>query len=148
MVQSQFFVMLDAVNLGGDGNKFALNHCSNNRLSGRRHGLYQAGLSRAQRITQRSCQGSRDGRRPQACEGHALALTARTTVSNTATPLSDSNRSVSLVSGARRQHTAGGNRPSQPADVAQVVEALGRLRGLSANDEAKLVRGNLRALLS
>lgn len=43
--------------------------------------------------------------------------------------------------------TRTGDKPSRPADVAHVVEVLGRLRGLSADDVANLVRGNLRALL-
>jgi TatD DNase family protein len=43
--------------------------------------------------------------------------------------------------------TRAGDRPSQPADVAGVVEALGRLHGLPATHVANLVRDNLRALL-
>jgi len=43
--------------------------------------------------------------------------------------------------------TRTGDRPSQPADVASVVEALGRLHGLPADDVAVLIRDNLRALL-
>ncbi len=43
--------------------------------------------------------------------------------------------------------TRTGDRPSQPTDVAVVVEALGRLRGLRAADVAQVVRDNLRALL-
>lgn len=43
--------------------------------------------------------------------------------------------------------TRAGDRPSQPADVAGAVEALGRLHGLPASDVAKLIRDNLRALL-
>lgn len=37
--------------------------------------------------------------------------------------------------------------PSRPADVAVVVEALGRLHRLPAEDVARMVRGNLRSLL-
>lgn len=38
--------------------------------------------------------------------------------------------------------TRTGDKPSRPADVAHVVEVLGRLRGLSADDAAaNLVRG-------
>ena len=43
--------------------------------------------------------------------------------------------------------TRTGDRPSQPADVAGVVESLGHLHGLPASDVANLVRDNLRALL-
>lgn len=43
--------------------------------------------------------------------------------------------------------TRAGDRPSQPADVAGVVESLGRLHGLPATNVANLVRDNLRALL-
>lgn len=43
--------------------------------------------------------------------------------------------------------TRTGDRPSQPADVTFVVEALGRLHGLPAGDVARMVRGNLRALV-
>ncbi len=43
--------------------------------------------------------------------------------------------------------TREGARPSQPADVTVVVEALGRLHGLPAADVASLIRDNLRALL-
>ncbi len=43
--------------------------------------------------------------------------------------------------------TRTGERPSEPADVTFVVEALGRLRGLPAGDVACMVRNNLRALL-
>jgi TatD DNase family protein len=39
------------------------------------------------------------------------------------------------------------NRPSQPADVTVVVEALGRLHGLQAADVARMVRDNVRELL-
>lgn len=44
--------------------------------------------------------------------------------------------------------TRTGNRPSQPADVAAVVEGLGRLHGLAASDIAQLVRRNLQTLLA
>ncbi|RYH50061.1 MAG: TatD family deoxyribonuclease [Alcaligenaceae bacterium] len=43
--------------------------------------------------------------------------------------------------------TRTGERPSQPADVTVVVEALGRLHGLLAADVARKVRDNLRAVL-
>lgn len=43
--------------------------------------------------------------------------------------------------------TRTGDRPSQPADVASVVEALGRLHGRPASDLARIIRDNLRALL-
>ncbi len=43
--------------------------------------------------------------------------------------------------------TRTGDRPSQPADVTFVVEALGRLHGLPAVDVARMVRGNLRTLV-
>ena len=43
--------------------------------------------------------------------------------------------------------TRTGDRSSQPADVAVVVEALGRLHGLPAADVASLIRNNLRVLL-
>ncbi|MDS4019503.1 MAG: Qat anti-phage system TatD family nuclease QatD [Candidatus Competibacter sp.] len=43
--------------------------------------------------------------------------------------------------------TRTGDKPSQPADVVRVVEALGRLRGLPAADVASIIRGNLRVLL-
>lgn len=43
--------------------------------------------------------------------------------------------------------TRTGERPSQPADVATVVESLGRLHSLSATDMARAVRDNLRLLL-
>jgi TatD DNase family protein len=42
--------------------------------------------------------------------------------------------------------TRTGERPSQPADVAAVVEGLGRLHGLPADEVSRMVRGNLRAL--
>src|SRR3546814_14065790 len=42
--------------------------------------------------------------------------------------------------------TRAGDRPSQPADVAGVVGALGRLHGLPATNCAKLVSDKLRAL--
>lgn len=38
-------------------------------------------------------------------------------------------------------------RPSKPADVAAVVEALGRLHGMSASTVAATIRSNLRSLL-
>lgn len=41
-----------------------------------------------------------------------------------------------------------GERPSQPADVAVVVEALGRLHGLPAAEVASVIRDNLRTLLA
>ncbi len=44
--------------------------------------------------------------------------------------------------------TRTGERPSQPADVAVVAEALGRLHGLPAADVASVIRDNLRALLA
>ncbi len=44
--------------------------------------------------------------------------------------------------------TRTGERPSQPVDVAIVVEALGRLRGMQAAEMADVIRGNLRALLA
>ena len=44
--------------------------------------------------------------------------------------------------------TRTGKRPSQPVDVAVVVEALGRLRGMQAAEMADVIRGNLRALLA
>lgn len=43
--------------------------------------------------------------------------------------------------------TRAGDRPSQPTDVAVVVEGLGRLHGLPAVDMARVVRGNLRMVL-
>lgn len=43
--------------------------------------------------------------------------------------------------------TRTGERPSQPTDVAVVVEGLGSLHGLPAVDVARVVRGNLQALL-
>lgn len=43
--------------------------------------------------------------------------------------------------------TRSGDRPSQPSDVATVVEALGRLHGLPASGVASLIRDNLQALL-
>jgi TatD DNase family protein len=43
--------------------------------------------------------------------------------------------------------TRTGERASRPADVASVVEALGRLHGLPAADVARRVRDNLRELL-
>ena len=43
--------------------------------------------------------------------------------------------------------TRTGERPSQPADVTVVVDALGRLHGLPAADVARMVRDNLRELL-
>ena len=43
--------------------------------------------------------------------------------------------------------TRTGQRPSQPADVTVVVEALGRLHGLQAADVARMVQDNLRELL-
>lgn len=43
--------------------------------------------------------------------------------------------------------TRTGERPSQPVDVAVVVEGLGRLHGQSAADVARIVRDNLRTLL-
>ena len=39
--------------------------------------------------------------------------------------------------------TRTGERPSQPVDVAIVVEALGRLRGMQAAEKADVIRGNL-----
>jgi TatD DNase family protein len=44
--------------------------------------------------------------------------------------------------------TRTGERTSQPADVAVVVEALGRSRGLPAAKVASVIRDNLRALLA
>lgn len=44
--------------------------------------------------------------------------------------------------------TCTGERPSKPADVAGVVEGLGRLHGLPTGDVARVVRDNLRILLS
>lgn len=44
--------------------------------------------------------------------------------------------------------TRTGERPSQPVDVAIVVEALSRLRGMQAAEMADVIRGNLRALLA
>lgn len=44
--------------------------------------------------------------------------------------------------------TRTGKRPSQPVDVAIVVEALSRLRGIQAAEMADVIRGNLRALLA
>lgn len=41
-----------------------------------------------------------------------------------------------------------GERPSQPADVAVVVEALGRLHGLPVAEVASVIRDNLRTLLA
>jgi TatD DNase family protein len=43
--------------------------------------------------------------------------------------------------------TQTGERPSKPADVAVVVEALGRLHGMSAAAVAATIRENLRTLL-
>ena len=43
--------------------------------------------------------------------------------------------------------TRTGDRPSQPVDVAGVVESLGRLHGLPPTNVANLIRDNLRALL-
>ena len=43
--------------------------------------------------------------------------------------------------------TLAGDRPSQPTDVAGVVEQLGGLHGLSASDMARIIRTNLRMLL-
>ena len=43
--------------------------------------------------------------------------------------------------------TRTGDRPSQPSDVASVVEELGRLHRLPAIDVASLIRDNLRAIL-
>jgi TatD DNase family protein len=43
--------------------------------------------------------------------------------------------------------TRTGDRPSQPTDVVSVVEELGCLHRLPANDMASLIRDNLRALL-
>lgn len=43
--------------------------------------------------------------------------------------------------------TRTGERPSLPADVAVVVEALGRLHGQPAADVASVIRGNRRAVL-
>ena len=43
--------------------------------------------------------------------------------------------------------TRTGQRPSQPADVMVVVEALGRLHGLQVADVTRMVRDNLRELL-
>ena len=43
--------------------------------------------------------------------------------------------------------TRTGESPSRPADVAVVVEALGRLHSLPAEDVARMVRGNLRSFL-
>lgn len=43
--------------------------------------------------------------------------------------------------------TRAGARPSQPTDVASVVDALGRLHGISAANVASLIRDNLRVLL-
>jgi TatD DNase family protein len=42
--------------------------------------------------------------------------------------------------------TKTGERPSKPADVAVVVEALGRLHGMSTSEVAATIRANLRAL--
>ena len=44
--------------------------------------------------------------------------------------------------------TRTGKRPSQPVDVAIVVEALSRLRGIQAAEMADVIRGNLRTLLA
>lgn len=41
-----------------------------------------------------------------------------------------------------------GERPTLPADVAVVVEALGRLHGLPAAEVASVIRDNLRTLLA
>lgn len=43
--------------------------------------------------------------------------------------------------------TRTGERPSQPADVAAVVDGLGRLHGLPAVDVARVIRDNLRMML-
>lgn len=43
--------------------------------------------------------------------------------------------------------TRTGDRPSQPVDVAAVVEDFGRLHGLPAIDVARIVRDNLRTML-
>lgn len=43
--------------------------------------------------------------------------------------------------------TRTGDRPSQPRDVASVVEELGRLRRLPASDVVSLIRDNLRSIL-
>lgn len=43
--------------------------------------------------------------------------------------------------------TRTGDRPSQPSDVASVVEELGRFHRVSAVDIVSLIRDNLRALL-
>ena len=68
----------------------------------------------------------------------------------------DSERHVSMVQAISLDRmltetdgpfTRTGDRPSQPVDVARVVETLGRLRRLPANDVANVIRGNLRALL-
>lgn len=44
--------------------------------------------------------------------------------------------------------TRTGKRPSQPVDVAIVVEALSRLRGIQAAEMADVIRSNLRTLLA
>lgn len=44
--------------------------------------------------------------------------------------------------------TRTGERPSQPVDVAIVVEALSRLRGIQAAEMADVIRSNLRTLLA
>jgi TatD DNase family protein len=43
--------------------------------------------------------------------------------------------------------TKTGERPSRPSDVAVVVEALGRLHGMSTSAVAATIRANLRTLL-
>jgi TatD DNase family protein len=43
--------------------------------------------------------------------------------------------------------TKSGERPSKPADVAVIVEAIGRLHGMLASELAATVRSNLRSLL-
>lgn len=54
----------------------------------------------------------------------------------------------SIVISQSMAFTRTGERPSQPVDVAIVVEALGRLRGMQAAEMADVIRGNLRALLA
>ncbi|MCP6755843.1 TatD family hydrolase, partial [Klebsiella pneumoniae] len=44
--------------------------------------------------------------------------------------------------------TRTGDRPSQPTDVANVVEELARLHGLSTGSMVKLIRNNLKTLLN
>lgn len=44
--------------------------------------------------------------------------------------------------------TRTGGRPSEPTDVSEVVETLGRLHGLPMTDAAGIIRENLRALLA